>query len=103
MVMPDRHAAEPSTPVAQIATPPVRLCCLTRHFGPLCPDGRFMCCMCFDRFTLADASVEPDGQKVDVCWPCAWYDGPAQVLAAWAAVTIGDAGAQRVTAASVGQ
>lgn len=49
--------------------PPVRLCCMTRHYGVECPDGKFMCCLCFHRFDVDDAAVQ-DGDRVDVCQSC---------------------------------
>jgi hypothetical protein len=49
--------------------PPVRLCCMKRHYGTQCPDGLVMCCMCFERFAVADLA-DDDGDKIDVCKPC---------------------------------
>jgi len=46
----------------------IKLCCgkpRSMHKGPVCPDGKFMCCICFDRFDL-DQSYE----KEDVCLEC---------------------------------
>jgi hypothetical protein len=56
-----------------LSEPPVRLCCGQRHFGLLCPDGKIMCCLCFDRFALSELSQSPDaeGVKEDVCADCA--------------------------------
>ena len=48
---------------------PVRLCCGQRHYGPVCPDGKVMCCLCFTRVSQDNLATE-DGQKVDVCIPC---------------------------------
>ena len=48
---------------------PVRLCCLQRHFGPVCPDGLVMCALCFDRVLQDDLAVE-DGATMDVCRSC---------------------------------
>jgi len=50
---------------------PVRLCCGQRHFGVVCPDGKVMCCLCFGRFTPDELSETVDGDKQDVCVPCA--------------------------------
>ncbi len=50
---------------------PVRLCCGQRHNGPQCPDGKVMCCLCFDRFDLASLNVLADGTYEDVCKACA--------------------------------
>lgn len=51
---------------------PVRLCCGQRHIGPICPDGKVMCQLCFDRFDTNDLAIDPeDGKKWDVCIECA--------------------------------
>lgn len=50
---------------------PVRLCCGERHFGPVCPDGRVMCCLCFERIPQDKLNTRTDGQKEDVCLKCA--------------------------------
>lgn len=53
---------------------PIKLCCFHRmseHSGPQCPDGKVMCCLCFERFEVGDLATDPaDGKKVDVCKPC---------------------------------
>lgn len=49
---------------------PVRPCCMKRHFGPICPDGLVMCCLCFDRYPVSQLSREGD-DIVDVCIGCA--------------------------------
>jgi hypothetical protein len=54
----------------QIVSPPVRLCCGQRHYGVVCPDGKVMCCSCFERVTLGELSVDENGTRVDVCVPC---------------------------------
>ena len=52
-------------------TIPFRLCCGQQHWGPQCPDGLVMCCMCFDRFPLGELYLDPvDGKMVDVCQDC---------------------------------
>lgn len=51
--------------------PPVRLCCGQPHFGPVCPDGKVMCCLCFVRFDVADLHVTETGVPEDVCNGCA--------------------------------
>lgn len=48
-----------------LTDPPVRLCCFQRHYGVQCPDGTFMCCSCFGKFPVAEAT---DGY--DVCQRC---------------------------------
>lgn len=51
---------------------PVRLCCGQRHVGAQCPDGKVMCCLCFERFDVADLDVDPDdGKPWDACKDCA--------------------------------
>lgn len=51
---------------------PVRLCCGQRHGGVTCPDGKVMCCHCFDRFEVADLHTYPgDDKPSNVCKPCA--------------------------------
>jgi hypothetical protein len=59
---------------------PVRLCCGQRHYGPLCPDGKVMCCLCFERFEVEDLSETADGSKQDVCRACAGHE--AQMMEA---------------------
>ena len=53
------------------AAPPVRLCCMERHYGVVCPDGKVMCCVCFRRFAVSDLSETTDGKKQDMCAACA--------------------------------
>lgn len=49
---------------------PVRLCCGQRHWTVACPDGKVMCCLCFNRFTQDELYSDSDGVKWDVCIPC---------------------------------
>ena len=49
---------------------PVRLCCGQRHFGPICPDGKVMCCLCFERKEPSELHIREDGYKEDVCLNC---------------------------------
>lgn len=51
--------------------PPVRLCCFQRHDGPICPDGKVMCQLCFDRFEIDALSRDENGIPQDVCKVCA--------------------------------
>lgn len=51
-------------------TPPYRLCCMQRHNGPTCADGKVMCSICFGRFDVADLHVDDEGQAWDVCKLC---------------------------------
>jgi hypothetical protein len=50
---------------------PLRLCCGERHYGPMCPDGLIMCCICFYRVSLGELSEDETGAPIDVCKPCA--------------------------------
>lgn len=59
------HSAEKG-----LSEPPVRLCCGQRHSGAQCPDGKAMCCVCFERFDKADLMVE-NGVTYNVCKGCA--------------------------------
>lgn len=49
---------------------PVRLCCGQRHHGAVCPDGRVMCCICFERFPLDLLAEDEEGGLTDVCKGC---------------------------------
>lgn len=49
--------------------PPVRSCCGQRHRGPVCPDGKVMCQLCFERVPTDQLAVQ-DGNLVDVCVVC---------------------------------
>lgn len=53
-----------------MTTPPVRLCCNTRHWGPMCPDRLVMCCICFDRVPIEKLSRDQEGRPQDVCQNC---------------------------------
>lgn len=50
---------------------PTRLCCGQPHLGAKCPDGLAMCCICFDRFVIADLYRDDDGRFWDCCRSCA--------------------------------
>lgn len=50
---------------------PLKLCCGQRHLGVVCPDGKVMCCICFERVSTENLNVLPDGKREDVCRPCA--------------------------------
>ena len=66
----EKNAAEPSgASGGSIAM--VRLCCGKRHYGPMCPDGLVMCCICFGRFGTDQLNKDEDGQLEDVCKECA--------------------------------
>lgn len=54
---------------------PIRNCCFQRHYGSVCPDGKVMCQLCFDRFEIADLHVTDDGLAEDVCQECAEQEG----------------------------
>lgn len=55
----------------------VRLCCGQSHDGPICPDGKVMCCLCFDRFEVAGLHITEDGTPEDVCKGCAEMEANA--------------------------
>lgn len=57
------------THTAEIDVPPVQVCCGQRHYGATCPDGKTMCCVCFERFGKPDLMVE-NGTTYDVCKGC---------------------------------
>jgi hypothetical protein len=48
---------------------------MQRHWGSVCPDGKVMCCLCFDRFDIDDLSVDDEGQIQDVCKTCNMREG----------------------------
>lgn len=61
------------SPEKDAAFTPIRLCCGERHLGPVCPDSRVMCCLCFERFAQDDLAFDPVAEsKLNVCQPC--YD-----------------------------
>ncbi len=55
------------TPLAEI---PVRLCCSQRHWGPVCPDGLVMCCLCYGRYAPDELHVDAAGVTWDMCAGC---------------------------------
>lgn len=54
---------------------PVRLCCMQRHYGVVCPDGKIMCCLCYDRFDKLDLYVDSEGSRWDMCSKCGVANG----------------------------
>ena len=48
---------------------PVRLCCGQRHWTVACPDGKVMCCLCFNRFEQDELHEDGEG-RWDVCIAC---------------------------------
>ena len=48
----------------------VRLCCNQRHWGPVCPDGMVMCCVCYGRYEPGDLYVDATGTTWDMCAGC---------------------------------
>jgi len=51
---------------------PVRLCCGERHAGVVCPDGKVMCCLCFERVSQSGLNrSRATGFLEDVCRSCA--------------------------------
>lgn len=57
--------------------PPVRLCCGQRHWTVACPDGRVMCCLCFERFGQDELFGDEEGAW-DVCLGC--HDKEQEVM-----------------------
>lgn len=53
---------------------PVRACCSKRHLGPICPDQKVMCQLCFDRFEFSELYINDEGKMEDVCRPCGELD-----------------------------
>lgn len=49
---------------------PYRICCGTRHWGSVCPDGGVMCQLCFGHITQDKLHVLPTGLKEDICQDC---------------------------------
>lgn len=48
----------------------VRLCCGQSHSGAMCPDGRVMCCICFNRVPMESLGADTDGNLLDACRDC---------------------------------
>lgn len=48
-----------------MSDPPIRLCCMQRHYGATCLDGTFMCRICFDKFPAAQS-----WHGYDICLGC---------------------------------
>ena len=53
---------------------PIRLCCMQRHWEAQCPDGKVMCCLCFERFDLDQLALDEDGSVTDICQACSDYE-----------------------------
>lgn len=62
----------PSQPTNEVdwSKGPFRLCCGKQHYGPICPDGRVMCCLCFDVVEQSQLNKTADGKLEDVCKSC---------------------------------
>jgi hypothetical protein len=50
--------------------PPYRLCCGQQHWGPVCPDGKVMCCQCFERVDREKLYTDTNTTTWDVCQAC---------------------------------
>jgi len=52
---------------------PVKLCCGQKHYGLICPDGKVMCCICFERVQQHQLNVinHNKGTRENVCVRCA--------------------------------
>ena len=55
---------------------PARLCCGERHNGVTCPDGKVMCCLCFNRFEPEDLKMTESGLRENMCVSCAALEEP---------------------------
>ena len=75
--MPEEGRKEFQKQVLKMVDEPARLCCGKRHFGPVCPDGMVMCCLCFDRFEVSNLNVSEDGTPENVCKECAEMEANA--------------------------
>lgn len=49
---------------------PVRLCCSQQHWGPVCPDGLVMCCICYGRYETDELFVDATEVTWDMCANC---------------------------------
>lgn len=61
------------SPGAFMEIDPIKLCCgrpESEHRGVMCPDGKVMCCICFERFMVEDLNMV-DGVPENVCKGCA--------------------------------
>ena len=47
-----------------------QLCCSLRHWGPVCPDGLVMCCICYGRYLPDELHVDATGVTWDMCEGC---------------------------------
>lgn len=56
--------------VPNLDEPPARMCCGKKHWGAVCPDGKVMCCICFERFDIEELSRDENGERQDVCQSC---------------------------------
>lgn len=57
---------------------PYRLCCGQQHTGPVCPDGKIMCCLCFERVERDQLHVDEKNQTWDICKTC--QEGEVQAI-----------------------
>ncbi len=62
---------------AEPRQPPARVCCGQRHYGAECPDGKVMCCICFERVTKDELAIDASGARIDMCQPCGEGEGEA--------------------------
>jgi len=56
--------------MVEVREPPFRLCCGQQHWGPVCPDGRIMCQLCFERKYKHDLYVDDNQITWDICAQC---------------------------------
>lgn len=49
---------------------PTKICCGQKHWSVTCPDGKTMCILCFNKFSV-DQLAKPDGVAyMNICKPC---------------------------------
>lgn len=58
--------------------PPFRPCCGQQHWGVVCPDGKIMCCLCYERVEKEDLHETEPGVYENVCQVC--YDHEDMML-----------------------
>lgn len=49
---------------------PLRLCCMERHYGPVCANQTVMCALCFVKVPIEELYVDSHEGVWDCCKPC---------------------------------
>lgn len=60
--------------MSDLHEPPIRLCCMERHYGPVCADQHVMCQLCFIRVPITDLYVDSHDGVWDCCKSCGDHD-----------------------------